>query len=117
MAAVMQPCGIKLVDIGRTPRPSDVGACIPSVGELIMGGQTAGEITVHFEVFVVLITFQAGISIHIHRPEIVAHAQGALKTSDFCLMQEETSYGEGCIVRDKSRLFSTRIIVVRLISA
>ena len=114
--AFLQADGIKLIDVWRTPRPSDVCPYVPVVVYLVMACKAGREVAVKLKVVVVGVVAQAGVAVNRHHAEVVTHAQRHLQPSPFGLVQEVASHRKGGEVGHEGRLFCPWVVVVGLVS-
>ena len=88
-------------------------AFVPNFAALSMGGYFLHK--AEFEVVVVGVVAEAAIAIDRQHTEVVTHTEGTLQLTKLCLMKEISTHRQGCKVRNKSRLFRTWIVEVRLV--
>ena len=113
--SVLQTDGVELVDVGWTPRPTDVGSHVPVVAQLIVSCKACREVAIEFEIVVVGVAAQTAVAVDRHHAEIVPHAQGTLQPTPLCLVQKIASHGEGGEVGYEGGLFGSGVVVVGLI--
>ena len=115
IGAFLQPDGVELVDVGRPPRPTHVGARVPLFADLVVRGERGSEIAVEFEVVVVGVVAQTRVTVDRHHAEVVAQAEGGLQAPEGGFVQGETAHRKCGEVGHKGRLLGAGIVEILLI--